>query len=438
MNLFVNVFITDQRWSNSMYSNLSNERKANTKLEIFKYMLASYSVIKWSKAFFYIQLDENYKSNKDELSEYIYDLFPKTAVLYDKRLETYEEWKSAIELLDVDENEWLWFTCNDDHPFIDSSLDHLKICLEACKQISEKTKKHVSIFPTHWQEMMAEKKRARILNNKKSHQLYTPNSDIIYDEKNYYVTTRTTCASLQILTKKHLKTWFQDKSSCPEDLRRTDTISPPENQLTLIPYKELVRHFDVYSHSGLSHEIIPPMFIPNGFFDKKTKIQYGGDERLDGYYYIHPQKPMYSDEMGYESRVSNSYCDSNIIIDELPLFWEDRIIDKFITKISDEEERVSYIKQKLLEVCADPRFGFRPTEAINEVKQVFMQKYNVEDHQVKIISDNLMTYDKRFAFEWKRLKYSYIKTYLFPYLIQKKSKIKKQIKTTFPLLDRLI
>jgi len=400
-------------------------------------MLASYSVIKWSRAFFYIQLDENYKGNKDELSEYIYDLFPKTAVIYDKRLEAYDEWILALKMMDVNEDEWFWFTCNDDHPFIDNSLDHLKACLDACKQISKQTNKHVSIFPTHWQESMAEKKRTHILSKRKNHQMYQPNSDIIYDEQDFYVTTRANCASLQILTKRHLETWFHDKKSCPKDLRRTDNIIPPGNQLTLIPYKELVRHFDVYSHSGLSHEIVPPMFIPNGFFDKKIKVQYGGDERLDGYYYIHPRKPMYSDEMGYADRVSNFYCDSNIIIDDLPFFWKDRICDKYETKISDEVEKEFYLKQKLLEVCADPRFGFRPAEAINELKQAFKQKYYVKDYELEKISNNLMTLDKKIAFEWKKFKYSYLKTYLFPYLIQKKLRVKNKIKTIFPSLYRL-
>lgn len=411
MILFLNVFITDQRASPSAYKDLDPNSRVHSKLDVFKYTLVSYSVIKWTSAIFYLKIDNKFIQYKDELKCFINDLFPNIAKIYDYRLDSYEQWIEAIKLPDYSDETWIWFACNDDHPFIDSSLEKLGKVIEYAGRISSTNNQYVSIFPSHWQESMAERKRRVKIKNKPYHRLYRPSSTILEDNDLYYITTASSCISIQIITKKLLVLWFTDRDRCPKDLRRTDAIIAPKEQITLIPYIELVRHFDVYSHAHIPHEIVPPMFIPAGFFDRKMKVQYGGEKRELGYVYIHPDKKMISLEMSHRDRdsESNNLCDTNILYEELPLFWHDRISEVKKYVVSSDTTKL-YIKQKIREVCADPKMGFTPLEAIYALKPVFYQKYNLKLKEMRAIAKSSWSFMEKISYNWRRLKFSHLIT----------------------------
>ena len=92
MILFVNVFITDQRIYPKAYCELSSTRKAYFKLDIFKYTLASYSVIEWKEAIFYIKLDANYEHEWENLQQYIRKIFSCEIKIYPYRMDSYDQW----------------------------------------------------------------------------------------------------------------------------------------------------------------------------------------------------------------------------------------------------------------------------------------------------------------------------------------------------------
>ena len=96
MILFVNVFITDQRIHSNVYRELSPIRKAYFKLDIFKYTLASYSVIEWKEAIFYIKLDTNYAHEWENLQKYIREIFSCGIKIYPYRMDSYDQWIESI------------------------------------------------------------------------------------------------------------------------------------------------------------------------------------------------------------------------------------------------------------------------------------------------------------------------------------------------------
>jgi hypothetical protein len=92
----------------------------------------------------------------------------------------------------------------------------------------------------------------------------------------------------------------------------------PEPYPVLVPYKELVRHFDGYSHVGVDVNACPPLFIPEGFFSGAMNIDYGGDRRRRGAVLVNPCKSTHS-------TVDPEGADLKATLDDLPLFWRSRI-----------------------------------------------------------------------------------------------------------------
>ena len=165
MILFINVFITNQRMVG--LPNLSNSR-SYSKLDIFRYMLASYSVINWSAVHIYYSLDKEFKSKKLFIDDEINYLFQGSKLRINHfRIDSLGGWKSALKIINSQDDEWIWFSCNDDHIFIDSNLDTLKSILISAEKVS-KAYKFISILPSHWQEYMAQRERNRIMDMTKS------------------------------------------------------------------------------------------------------------------------------------------------------------------------------------------------------------------------------------------------------------------------------
>src|SRR3990167_2100013 len=408
MILFVNVFITDERYNPSGYKDLSQTHRVHSKFDVFKYTLASYSVIKWTQAIFYIKLEKKYIHRRKELEEFIHALFPNNTKIHDYRLDSYQSWLEAIKLPTLADDAWIWFTCNDDHPFIDSSLESLENLLKLASKLSAEKNKYVAIFHTHWPELIANKKRLLKVKNKPYHRRYE-NATVIEENNEYILTTSRHCVSIQLITKKLLHLWFANPDRCPQDLRRTDGIVPPEEQITMIPYREIARHFDAYSHSVVPLKVVPPMFIPLGFFDKKMKIQYGGDKRLSGYVFLHLDKKIIAQEITHKARDSSNFCDSNTI-EDIPLFWKNRIADIKRYEIPSGSIFTNYIKQKIRLACADPRFGYTPSEAVRELLPVFYQKYNPTAKELQLIAKNAWDLKEKIRYNWRIFKYTHLAT----------------------------
>ena len=107
-------------------------------------------------------------------------------------------------------------------------------------------------------------------------------------------------AGAQIVNKALLHFWWFGNDYGDSKMIRTDcpggsskSVISPETAC-LIPYREIVRHYDAYSHACIDINACPPLFIPNGFFENKIKILYCSENRKEGYVHVNPTLKNYS------------------------------------------------------------------------------------------------------------------------------------------------
>ena len=104
-------------------------------------------------------------------------------------------------------------------------------------------------------------------------------------------------------------------------------------------------------HQKIPNTICPSLDIPRGFFESKIKIRYGYNDYKEGWVNINPKNPNYyaSDKTG---------TDYKITLEDIPLFWKDRIIEIDENPNIDEEEMIQHKLQSILEmIYFDQRYN---------------------------------------------------------------------------------
>jgi hypothetical protein len=303
MILFLNVFITDQGFRKYDRGLLPSSNRG----DIFKYSLASLSAINWNHVIIYYDLDTNYRGRRQEIDRYIEALFP-NPIIYKYRNDRQWQWQEATrKLQEINDDDLIWFSCDDDHIFIDYDLGLLEILVDKLRKLQQ-DHEYVSCYFSHWPEMLAYRKKGKLPRK------------IIEDSDLYFTMRWQNTDGVSIINSKLMEYWWFAHDYGDRTLRRTDDIEVATSPVTvtIIPYRELVRHFDGYSHVGFDINVCPPLFIPPGFFDNDIKIQYGGEQRKKGFILINPMNPNYStkDEQG---------ADLRCLREEIPLFWQDKI-----------------------------------------------------------------------------------------------------------------
>jgi hypothetical protein len=126
--------------------------------------------------------------------------------------------------------------------------------------------------------------------------------------------------------------WFE--TDCGEDnMYRSDSLGWQYGykipSTVYAPTRELIRHYDGYSHVGkLLGTIAPPLYVPPGFFDKDMKVCVGYPQRRDGWTNLYSAaERLYSiDPNGVEAR----WCEEDI-----PVFWRSRISELDVNPTQD-------------------------------------------------------------------------------------------------------
>lgn len=360
MVLLYNVYLTNTPGNFNCLHN-RGELKKYDKLEVAKYSLCSLAAAyEWTKVIINLELDPNVFSKQqiENLPEFIYSIFKNTEIIFSpNRAKFQKDWKDIYEEINDD---LLLLLCNHDHIFLDSNNEYLKdIIYEAKKFIN----KNPTIAMSHWPEAIRSAKCGYIELNENSPRKYNDQ----YKVENKYVSYESNCIdSLNIITKKLYYDWFfiGDWSNIP--LVRTDGVSERyldiveikksigltiPKQLIIVPYKEQMRHFDGYSHQRIDNNICPSLNIPDGFFESNIKIRYGYDDYKDGWININPKSNSYKacDILG---------TDYKITLDDLPIFWKDRIREIDINKNLDEEEFIQHRLYSVLKmIYSDPRYS---------------------------------------------------------------------------------
>jgi hypothetical protein len=320
MILFINVFITKAfatsydrgRWD------------MQDRLDVFKYSLASMSVIPWSKVIIYCELDGCYQHRRDELDQYIESLFGKCSN-YPNRIDKHSKWKEAMqEVFAVPGDDLVWFSCNDDHIFIDYNLDVLEAIQQRMKELIAGGTENVASYISHWPEMLC-------------HANYGHQYPILEQRREFFEVDWVNIDSIQILSKSVLRHWwFSHEYGDDVFLIRSDGnligkgpdyihINQDLSLRTLIPLREQARHFDGYCRPymlGGSADInrCTPLFVPPGFFENKIAISYCQNNRKDSSVHVNPVLANYS-------TVDENGADCKWMIEDMPMFWVPRLAD---------------------------------------------------------------------------------------------------------------
>ena len=312
MIVFFNVKITDVKMTYP-YAGTTYVRApwfpVSNRFDIFKYCLASRSVMapEVDKFVFYIDLAE-YSDRQQELEDYMYSIFPKDKLdLNWHRIDSTQKWRDLCDERFNDPDQLLWYEGNDDHIFIDSDLETVRTAKETLIKDPDPL---AVMYYSHWPEQM---RMSLKLNGE------------LTEDGNFIKFQWDTVDSLLLMKAgRFRKYWFE--TDCGDDnTYRSDTLGwqygykIPGTVYT--PTREIIRHYDGYSHVGEQlGTIAPPLFVPPGFFEKDMKVRIGYPERKDDCtnFYSAAERLYSVDPSGPEHR----WC-----IEDMPMFWNDHISD---------------------------------------------------------------------------------------------------------------
>tara|TARA_Y100000361_G_scaffold151642_1_gene169404 strand:- start:251 stop:1411 length:1161 start_codon:yes stop_codon:yes gene_type:complete len=376
MILFYNVYITDTpaNYGTATTFDRGNIQKFSN-FDITRYSISSLATCHdWSKAIINIELDENIYTEKDwEIMEHhIRSEFICDVIISDKRITRQNQWKEVYTEFDED---LIFYSGNNDHIWIDSDKKHLD---ELIKRAENSNSKYCTISTSHWMENIRWAKSGYIELNEITPRKLNSNYKI---EENCLSHTGINIDSLNIISKDLYYDWIFTCDWGGIDIRRTDGISSlggesiltirnrngmtlPEQEI-ITPLKEQFRHFDGYMHQRIGNNICPVLSIPDGFFTSEIKIRYGYDDYKDGWVNLNPMKPYYAyDKNG---------ADDRILFADIPLLWNNRIIDYDINPEVNEEEMIQHRLHSILSMMY---YDDRYTPYIEkQVEQKVLQKY---------------------------------------------------------------
>lgn len=303
MILLLNVKITSQGLSH--YERASWLPKYD-RLDIFKYCLASYAALLplVDRCEFFIELAPEFSHRYDELNEYIRSLYPEDKLsLHWYRHYYCRDWRKWCDDNLDDPDELIWFAGNDDHIFLDYSLDLLESGLN---HLTNDSNGLSQLYYSHWPEQI---------------RLSYHQAGTITNDSNYIVRSWRTFDAITIMKATRWRCYWFDQDWADMPVFRTDALWHAGYELTgpvYIPTRELVRHYDGYSHVGSLANISPPLFIPPKFFQAQMKIRCGYDDRDNDCVNINP-----TSEWLYA--FNSTGTDYRMVVADIPLFWKGRI-----------------------------------------------------------------------------------------------------------------
>ncbi len=373
MILFCNTLITEtpvnSSWGYQKKPSRSN-LKSFSNFDIFKYSLASLAVAyNWSKVILKISLDDIYKHRQEELEQFIKNEFNKFDLILEwQRNEYQKDWKNDYELLN---DNLIWFYCNHDHIFFDSSQDYLNELVEELKD-----EELCSVQFSHWPECIRTIRQGLI--SQPTNGFISPSYKI---HDNYLSCETANFDSIQIITKELYRRWWFEGEFNHIKLPRPDyfgiglaEIKSVPIHKTVVPLKELCRHFDGYQHISIpiTNNQCPAIEIPPGFFEKEMQIRYGYYDYIHGHVNINPLKPNY---YAY-AKVGTDY---KFTLKDLPLVWKDRI--KHINYGREDEVNEQQIKgrlQSISDMMNTSDYYTIDDEVRNKVFNKYLQPFNLQ------------------------------------------------------------
>jgi hypothetical protein len=299
----------------------NNSYRYQTKLSISKYTIASYAALVWDYAIIRFEC-EDFDDGVD-FYKFCRNEFPR-AELVNSRSDSAKKYSSSLVKLKKYGNPWIFFSPNNDHPYIGIE-NHLNHYLELAE-------KHELLFPDSIVSILYSHYTESMCNIKPGMRLWARYANIfpkiIHETKEAYVSllNKLCCDSINIFRLDFLLDVFNNTKNKGRVIRLEDTeyyLSNEKKHISIIPKVEICRHYDGYFHwPDLRANIVnapPPLFIPSGFFEKEINVRYGYRDYINNCVNIDP--------LAVNCRYINSDGpDLNCLYDDIPLFWRSRIV----------------------------------------------------------------------------------------------------------------
>lgn len=301
MIILINSKLTDKRlWKYERYNLHFDDR-----LDVAKYCFASFAPLAplVSKFMFYLDIGD-FGGREQELEDWVYSVLPREKVnLHWYRLNNIAQWREVYDYAKTLGDDLILPGASwEDHIFWDSSLDTLVEGMELIRADSDVC---ATIPTSHYPEGI------RYAVSRSGHG--TKVSD------NYALYTVHDDSSQRIMKMDFFEQHVTQPHRDDATVFRVEQMFPipgPFNKLYQ-PTRELLRHFDGYSHVGMGGDLVPPISIPPGFFEHAMTIRYGFDDYDPTAVNINPLKPLRT--------VDASGTDYRFTLDDMPLFWRAHI-----------------------------------------------------------------------------------------------------------------
>ena len=301
----------------SSLSNIRNRWKAykwKKKIDVVKYTLCSYATMNWDAVIIRYECED--PGDVESFHKFCIMLFP-NALIENLRSSSVGAYRNALSTNLIKDDDWVFFSPNNDHPYIGKPDDLENVISSANLLIKKYKDADIGIIFSHYTESQLD----RVMSEPLWGHLGENFKKIVYADK---FITATLCNklcidSIQIFKAKFLREIFDRSRKTGRLIRLEDTefylSKTIKSYIQVVPNKELCRHYDGYYHffNPATCDICLPLFIPDGFFEGKIRLRYGFDDYLDGWININP------------FRSSPNECDMSLLLEDIPHFWLDRI-----------------------------------------------------------------------------------------------------------------
>lgn len=301
MIVLFNSKITDDRlWKYDRYN-----LRFDNRLDVAKYCFASFAPLEplVSAFIFYLDLAE-FGERKQELQDWIESVLPEEkVVIYWHRINDINEWREVGNTLSsIDDDLILPAASWEDHIFWDSSLD---VLTQGMKLILEDPAVNATLPISHYPEQM------RYAYSR------TPSIGELTPCGNYVIYTTPDDQPHRIMKREFFNHYLNQPHEPTKLLYRIEQFFqiPGEINRLYQPTKEILRHFDGYSNVEIKGDVVPPIDIPPGFFDKSITIRYGFDDYDPTAVNINPLKPLKIVDPDHGT-------DYRFTLEDIPMFWK--------------------------------------------------------------------------------------------------------------------
>jgi len=296
MIVWFNCKITDIRPNPQPRYHLRNDNR----FDIAKYSFASYApLIPLVKKFiFNLEMADGHAAQQEEMESWLRSIFPDEKLsLHWHRCNNIAQWREVQTEMDTIGYDLIFPAGNEDHIFLDNTIDVFAQALDAVKQDVSTA---ATLMVSHWPESI------RAVNHFNPGQTSPVPSYVVGNND-----------SIRVIKKEFFE-WYLNQVTDPSMfIFRTEQwnrITLPTNKM-YVPTKEQFRHFDGYTHVGINAEYAAPLEIPPGFFDSNITIRYGFDTRQDDCVNINPlTETLYA--------ADGQGTDYKWTLHDIPLFWK--------------------------------------------------------------------------------------------------------------------